>query len=274
MKVFSRSVVDDTVRANAEFQSGVGLDPVIRRTTAFKCCEWCNRLAGSHEYDEADRDVFKRHDNCRCLVELVTDKHHRSTIHSGKEGKRRYTNDGYDNYYLTTEARREKALGLHKAELERRAAARQMRIDTLGEKKQLAKAEESAKIEARKALHQSRKHEAKKYPINPVTGLRYIDHKIEIDDVQFGKKLGKHARDYGFDPALEADREKFKKLILDICENADERIYSSWRQQEYPVLFHIKDEDVVIEADNGKFITILKGGVSNERVKNARYREV
>lgn len=44
--------------------------------------------------------------------------------------------------------------------------------------------------------------------------------------------------------------------------------------QEYPVLFHVKGDDVVVESFSGEFVTILKGGVTNARVKNARKSKI
>jgi len=32
------------------------------------CCEWCQKLAGIYEYGKHPKDIFKRHDNCTCLV--------------------------------------------------------------------------------------------------------------------------------------------------------------------------------------------------------------
>ena len=40
------------------------------------------------------------------------------------------------------------------------------------------------------------------------------------------------------------------------------------------VLFYIKENDVVITKLDGTYITTLKDGVSNERVKNARKRKI
>lgn len=87
---------------------------------------------------------------------------------------------------------------------------------------------------------------------------------------QFGKKIGKHAKDYGLDPSKEADREKMYEIIDDIIENYSEKRSGSWRGQEKEVDFYIKGEDVVVCSKEKEFITILKGGVSNARVKNAR----
>ena len=43
-----------------------------------------------------------------------------------------------------------------------------------------------------------------------------------------------------------------------------------WRAQKEDVLFYIKGEDVVITKKNGEFVTVMKGGVNNGRVKNSR----
>ena len=87
---------------------------------------------------------------------------------------------------------------------------------------------------------------------------------------QFGTKVGKHAKDYGLDPSKAEDREIFHKIINDIMSNADEIRIGYWRGQPEDVIFHIKGEDVVITDQNNEFITLMKGGVNNVRVKNAR----
>ena len=87
---------------------------------------------------------------------------------------------------------------------------------------------------------------------------------------QFGKKVGKHAQDYGLDPSKAEDREKFMRIICDVKDNAEEIRIGFWRGQKNDVLFHIKGEDVVITDQNNEFITILKGGINSVRVKNAR----
>lgn len=87
---------------------------------------------------------------------------------------------------------------------------------------------------------------------------------------QFGKKVGKHAIDFGLDPSKAEDRAKFQKIIEGIVESAEEVRIGFWRGQTDDVLFHIRGEDVVITSQNGEFISVLKGGVHNARVKNAR----
>lgn len=56
---------------------------------------------------------------------------------------------------------------------------------------------------------------------------------------------------------------RVRETLSDTAANADERVYGEWRDQEWPVLFHIKGEDVVLEGKDGTFISILRGGASN-----------
>lgn len=66
---FSQAVVDESIRRNVEFQGKSGLRPrVIRRATA-RCCRWCSSLAGTYPYPNVPKDVYRRHENCRCTVE-------------------------------------------------------------------------------------------------------------------------------------------------------------------------------------------------------------
>ena len=93
---------------------------------------------------------------------------------------------------------------------------------------------------------------------------------LNITRKQFGKKVGKHAYDYGLDPSTPEGRDNLREIILDIFQNKEEVRKGPWRGYEDPVLFYMKGEDVVIVQEDGKYISILKGGISNERVENAR----
>lgn len=66
---FSQSIVDETIRANAEFHSKSGMKPKIVRRLAGNCCDWCRALAGTYSYPDVPKDVYRRHNNCRCIVE-------------------------------------------------------------------------------------------------------------------------------------------------------------------------------------------------------------
>lgn len=83
VEVFGKSVVDDTAKENAHFQYEAGLSPKIVRTMRRPCCEWCAKLAGEYDYESAPQDVYRRHENCDCVVELVTRKG-RQNVHTKK----------------------------------------------------------------------------------------------------------------------------------------------------------------------------------------------
>lgn len=63
------SIVDEGARTNADLHYSMGYKPVIVRRASFGCCKWCRGLAGIKEYyPTMDRDIFRRHQNCRCTV--------------------------------------------------------------------------------------------------------------------------------------------------------------------------------------------------------------
>lgn len=65
---FSQSVVDESIRINVEAQGGAGLRPRVVRRAEPHCCKWCSSLDGSYDYPNVPRDVYRRHENCRCDV--------------------------------------------------------------------------------------------------------------------------------------------------------------------------------------------------------------
>lgn len=80
---FSQSIVDDSIRENAEFQSKAGLQPVIIRKTSGSCCAWCAALAGRYRYpDEVPHDVYRRHQRCRCTVDYDPGSGKIQNVHS------------------------------------------------------------------------------------------------------------------------------------------------------------------------------------------------
>lgn len=77
---FDQSIVDDSIRKNAGFQSGTGLHPRIIRTAEAHCCKWCNDLAGTYDYSkvmDSGNPVWQRHENCRCLIDYSLTKRER-----------------------------------------------------------------------------------------------------------------------------------------------------------------------------------------------------
>ena len=66
---FSQSIVDDGIKANAEFHAKAGLQPKITRRVSGYACEWCQNLSGTYDYYEAPDDIYRRHERCRCTVD-------------------------------------------------------------------------------------------------------------------------------------------------------------------------------------------------------------
>lgn len=82
IKNFSQAVVDETIRANVEFQGKSGLRPKIIRTAGSKCCKWCSELEGVYTYPDVPKDVYRRHENCRCVVEYDPGSGRRQDAHT------------------------------------------------------------------------------------------------------------------------------------------------------------------------------------------------
>lgn len=68
VKTFSQSIVDDTIKANVEFHAKSGMKPVLIRKISGSCCKWCAKLAGTYSYPDVPKDVYRRHQRCRCTV--------------------------------------------------------------------------------------------------------------------------------------------------------------------------------------------------------------
>lgn len=67
---FTQSVVDETIKANVDFQGESGLSPkIIRTTDGADACDWCKSMAGTYKYPDVPEGVYGRHDRCRCTVE-------------------------------------------------------------------------------------------------------------------------------------------------------------------------------------------------------------
>lgn len=81
VKNFSMNVVDEILRANVDFQGKSGLRPKIIRRSEHRCCEWCSRLAGVYDYP-VDREVYQRHERCRCTVDYDPGTGKRQNVHT------------------------------------------------------------------------------------------------------------------------------------------------------------------------------------------------
>lgn len=82
VKLFSQMVVDATLKENVRFQGKAGLRPKIIRKAEWKCCEWCRSLAGEYDYPDVPDDIYRRHENCRCIVEYDAGSGKRQNVHT------------------------------------------------------------------------------------------------------------------------------------------------------------------------------------------------
>ncbi len=91
---------------------------------------------------------------------------------------------------------------------------------------------------------------------------------------QYGKKIGKHAEDFGLDASNPEHRQIVMDMIDDVTENYDVIKTCEWRGQADEVDLYIKGKTVVIRKKDGEFITIMGDALKNERVKNARIKKI
>lgn len=197
---FSQSIVDDTIKTNADFQHKAGLRPKIIRKEAGNCCDWCKEVVGVYEYPDVPKDVYRRHRFCRCTVDYVPGDGRKQDVWS----------------------------------------------------KQWMDSDKNDKLQER--IHLNRKTSD-----------------FKIQNTQFGKKASKHMKEYGLDVKNTSDRIIFEEKIQDIVKNHTSVVRNiNWRGQTSPVTAYIKGEDVVLVNKENEFITIMKGGIHNARIKDKR----
>lgn len=85
----SQSFFDDFIQANALYRAQAGFKTTIKRTLVGGACPYCVRLAGSYDYGEEPKEVYKRHDSCRCTVTFLTEKSFQNVW-----SKKKYSYDG------------------------------------------------------------------------------------------------------------------------------------------------------------------------------------
>jgi hypothetical protein len=88
-----------------------------------------------------------------------------------------------------------------------------------------------------------------------------------------GRKIGKHAADFGLDQANPTHRAQLHRIISEIIA-APERVLAGTFRGQGTVKFFIKGEDVVVTTPMEEFVTILKGGVHNPAVQRLCSYEV
>lgn len=107
VRVHARSVVDDTIKKNAEFHHKAGIKAQVKRDAASDCCKWCDSLVGDYTYPSVPREVFARHDNCRCTLDY---NGRRLTAYESKGGKSNTFRDQGEQEKI--EGRKRKANGM------------------------------------------------------------------------------------------------------------------------------------------------------------------
>lgn len=99
---------------------------------------------------------------------------------------------------------------------------------------------------------------------------------IIITSKQMGKKSGKHMAEWNLAPGSPDDRLQFIKITNDIYMNPDEVRSVAWnvdpvtKKRTVEVLAYIKDNDVVLVDKKGTYITTMKDGINNKRVKDGK----
>lgn len=87
----ARTVVDSTIKKNAEFQHKAGIRATVTRKAAPRCCDWCTDLEGDYTYPNVPREVFQRHDRCKCTVDYEGKRlqayNSGASSHSFRDGK-------------------------------------------------------------------------------------------------------------------------------------------------------------------------------------------
>lgn len=83
----AQSYIDALFEEDAKGKQSSGISSVITRRQLWHCCEWCASLAGSYEYapGKYPKDIFRRHQNCRCMVTVKTDRSGYTDVWSKKE---------------------------------------------------------------------------------------------------------------------------------------------------------------------------------------------
>lgn len=70
----SEAFHDDYIKKNAAFRESLGLKAVIIREASSNCCDWCAALEGTYDYSTAPKEIYQRHEFCRCDVTYQTER--------------------------------------------------------------------------------------------------------------------------------------------------------------------------------------------------------
>ena len=64
-----------------DFQNGFDKSSMIEGLHG-GCCEWCRALAGTYSYPDVPKDVYRRHQRCRCTVDYYPGNGKIQNVHS------------------------------------------------------------------------------------------------------------------------------------------------------------------------------------------------
>lgn len=83
----SRGMYDDFVESSCRSMRKSGAKAVIVRKEIGSCCDWCRSLAGTYDYSAGQYpdDIFRWHQNCRCIVTVSNEKGHYTDVWSKRE---------------------------------------------------------------------------------------------------------------------------------------------------------------------------------------------
>lgn len=96
------SLLDEFNKTNAELSAEVGLKAYIIREEVFKCCDWCHAVSGKYVYGTEPKDIYRRHDNCKCMVLFKRGKEPYQDVWSKKKGS--YTEQILEHYKVACRA--------------------------------------------------------------------------------------------------------------------------------------------------------------------------
>ena len=97
-----------------------------------------------------------------------------------------------------------------------------------------------------------------------------------ITDKQLGHKAGKHMAEWNLDPSNPEDRSEYIRITNEIHDYPDEIKRVPWKfdkttgKRTVEVNAYIKGEDVVLVDDDGTYITTMKNGANNARIRGER----
>lgn len=227
-----QSFYDNFAKENGRFRQQAGFRVKVIREVLGECCDWCSDLEGVYDYDSAPSDVYARHKNCSCVVTTKTERGTYQDVWSKRE---------------------------YNSQRDARIARADELVKEIQRNKKITPEERAARIAT----------------IREDAGmLRFTTNDgdvIIVTNRQFGKKCGKHAVDFGLDPSTPEGRSGFENITESILQDYDEVRRGTWRMQENECDFYIKGDDVVVTSQ-GHYVTTLKDGVNNERIKNAGRR--